>query len=134
MAARFENWFFEKTMRYIENLRSLNPNLTWVFTYDNSISNFRVANFSVSGNPEIGNTVVLGENPCPIRTRRPKLLFEKNFANITIQQVLFLKFTEVPNTEFQLLSTNLELQIWQPCKNHGCHVKTDFIFGFYIKK
>merc|ERR1711867_73482 len=48
--------------------------------------------------------------------------------------VLFLKFTEVPTTEFQLFSTNPELQIWQPCKNQGCHVKTDFVFGFYIKK
>merc|ERR1711867_160200 len=51
-----------------------------------------------------------------------------------IQSVIFLKFTEVPTTEFQLFSTNPELQIWQPCKNHGCHVKTDFIFGFCIKK
>ena len=44
------------------NFGSLNPNLTRVFSYDNSMANFRVANFSVSSNPEIGNTVAVGEN------------------------------------------------------------------------
>ena len=36
-----------------------------------------VANFSVSGSPDISNTVTVGENPCHI--------IEKIFANITIQ-------------------------------------------------
>ena len=61
------------------NFGSLNPNLKWVFTYDSSIANFRVANFSVSGNPEIGNTVAVGENPCQIRTQRPKITKRTNF-------------------------------------------------------
>ena len=61
------------------NFGSLNPNLKWVFTYDSSIANFRVANFSVSGNPEIGNTVAVGENPCQIRTQRPKITKWTNF-------------------------------------------------------
>ena len=60
-------------LRPSSNFGSLNPNLKWVFTYDSSIANFRVANFSVSGNPEIGNTVAVGENPCQIRTQRPKI-------------------------------------------------------------
>ena len=37
------------------------------------------ANFSVSGNPEIGNTVAIGENPCQIRTQRPKITEGTNF-------------------------------------------------------
>ena len=39
------------------NFGSLNPNLTWVFTYGNSIANFRAARYRKIGNPEIGNTV-----------------------------------------------------------------------------
>ena len=61
------------------NFGSLNPNLTWVFTYDNSIANFRVANFSISGNPEIGNTVAVGENRCQIRIQQPKITLCSNF-------------------------------------------------------
>ena len=65
-------------IRTYSNFGSLNPNLTWGFTYDNSIANFRVANFSISGNPEIGNTVAVGENRCQIRIQQPpmSLIFE----------------------------------------------------------
>ena len=61
------------------NFVSLNPNLTWVFTYDNSIVNFRAANFSISGNLEIGNTVVVDENRCQIRIQQPKITLCSNF-------------------------------------------------------
>ena len=48
-------------------------NLTWPFTYDNSFAEFRVANYSVSDSPEIGNSVAVGENLCHIWIQRPKI-------------------------------------------------------------
>ena len=120
-----------KIQTYI-NFGSLNPNPTWVFTYDNSISNIRVTNFSINL-ATLKLAILLQQVKTDVRFgfSNPKLLYVRIFANITIQLVLFLKYTEVPTTEFYLFSTNPELQIWQPCKNHGCHAKTDFIFEFY---
>ena len=63
----------------LSNFGSLNPNLTRVFTLDNSIADFRVARYRKIGNPEIGNTVVLGENPCQILIQRPKITIRTNF-------------------------------------------------------
>ena len=69
------------------NFGSLNPNLKWVFAYDSSIGNFRVANFPVSGNPEIGNTVAVGENQCQIGIQRPKITIGKiNFRQNNYQK------------------------------------------------
>ena len=63
----------------------------------------------------------------------PKLQYKRILADVTIQKVLFLKFTEVPKNEFPLFLTNSGLQIWQPCKNICSHVKTDFSLKFCIK-
>ena len=61
------------------NFGPLSPNLTWVFTYGNSIANFRVARYRKIGNPEIGNTAVVGENPFQIRIQWPKITIWTNF-------------------------------------------------------
>ena len=42
------------------NFGSLNPNLKWVFTYGNSIADFRAARYRKNGNHEVGNTVFIG--------------------------------------------------------------------------
>ena len=68
----------EKICSYT-NFGSLNPNLTLVFTYGSSIANFSIANFSVSGSPEIDNTVGVGENQCHNRIQRPNINIWTNF-------------------------------------------------------
>ena len=54
-------------IRSQRNFGSLKPNLALVFVH-----RFSIANFSISGSPETGNTVAVGENRCQI-WMRPKI-------------------------------------------------------------
>jgi len=56
----------------------LNPNLAFIFVHRFSISS--IANFSVSGGPEIGNTVAVGENQWQTRIQRPTIIILTNFC------------------------------------------------------
>ena len=50
------------------NFGSLNPNLTWVFTYGNSVANFRAARYR-----KIRNTEAMDRNQWQIRIQRPEI-------------------------------------------------------------
>ena len=111
------------------NFGSLSPNLTWVFTYGNSIANFRVARYRKTGSPEIGNTVV--DNT--VTNAMPDLDSATKNYYINYFKSLILEIYSSANCRNSAFLTFLVFKIWQPGKNFGCYVKTDFIFEFCIK-